>query len=211
MLESENTIKISSADANIMLLGSNGKLRGIGYNPYGQTGNETTSTQSKLEYVKDSSKVGVMKNVYKIINGRHHYMAMTEDGKVYGWGYNGQGQLLDLASPVKLPSEIKAPNENETIIDIGASYYNSIIKTKDANGNTHVYASGYNNYGQIGNGTVVTPNNSWIPVQNSTGEKEAEGLDILTSDCYGANNSGYIDINGNVWTVRIKYKWTTWR
>lgn len=29
----------------------------------------------------------------KLVAGYNHFIALTADGKVYGWGYNGKGQL----------------------------------------------------------------------------------------------------------------------
>ena len=72
----------------------------------------------------------------------------------------------------------------------------------DSNNAKHVLITGQNNYGQLGNNTT-TNSTVLIPVNNEENTAEANGLDILPSGSRSLNNAGYIDEEGNVWTVGL--------
>lgn len=74
----------------VTVLCDDGTVHCTGYNPYGQIGDG--STTNKSNFVQN----GVLSNVIKIAQTRELYtavFAVTADGKLYTWGYNGDGQL----------------------------------------------------------------------------------------------------------------------
>lgn len=88
-----------------------------------------------------------------------HSVALTSDGKAYGWGRNENGQLgLGYASPcVPVPTLLFVGNNNDNaadnsndddniIVSAGVGKYHTLLVTKTGT----VYASGGNKCGQLG-------------------------------------------------------------
>ena len=71
-----------------MVLKSDGTVWAAGYNEYGQLGDSSTTNTSEFVQV-----TGIPEKVIAITAGGHSSYALTESGKVYGWGYNYEGQL----------------------------------------------------------------------------------------------------------------------
>lgn len=84
-------VGVGTQNANtITVLCSDGTVHATGYNGYGQIGDG--STTQKTNFVQNA----VLSNVIKISQTREAYTAVsavTSDGKLYTWGYNGDGQL----------------------------------------------------------------------------------------------------------------------
>ena len=83
--------------------------------------------------------------------GSCHNLALKSDGTVWAWGDNSSGQLGNgttdnSTSPVK----VSFPG-GVTVTAIAAGGYHSLALTS----NGTIYAWGYNNTGQIGNGTLA--------------------------------------------------------
>ena len=73
-------------------LSSNGSVLTWGYNAQGQLGNgEMTSETGEPYYDITSNFNG--ETISDVEAGYNHAAAITEDGNIYTWGYNGQGQL----------------------------------------------------------------------------------------------------------------------
>ena len=196
VVEGQNIVNIQSGDSELFMQKGDGTLLSVGYNLEGELGqNMTTNTASNnkgrsinlLGYVINSDRNAILRNVVKVVGGGHQFIALTEDNQAYTWGYNAYGQLgtgntSNYSYPVKV-------NTSEKILDIGASYYRTMIKT-----DKNAYVTGYNNQGQLGNNTT-TNSTSFIPLN--------EEVDILPKDAAGHNNNSYIDKNGKVWTVGL--------
>lgn len=97
-----------------------------------------------------------------VSGGENHSLAVTEDGKVYAWGYNGWGQLGngtigDVATPQ--PQFVNIPGR---VAGVSGGYLHSLALTE----NGKVYAWGGNYAGQLGSGPggyLVTPQLVNIP------------------------------------------------
>lgn len=77
-------------------------------------------------------------------------LALLDDGKVYGWGYNYYGQLGDgTRTTQKTPVHASTFPGNATAIAVGSGH--SLALTAEG----HVWAWGRNNYGQLGNGETT--------------------------------------------------------
>jgi alpha-tubulin suppressor-like RCC1 family protein len=68
----------------------------------------------------------------RISAGDYHSLALTEDGKVFGWGSNNYGQL-------------NIPNNLPRIVDIACGNYHSLALSEDGK----VFAWGNNKFGQL--------------------------------------------------------------
>ena len=92
--------------------------------------------------------------VTKIAAGGIHSLFLKSDSSLWGMGANQVGQLgklpYDLNYNVKLPGQILASN----VVAIAAGYEHSLFLENDGS----LWAMGWNQYGQLGDGTSNTTN-----------------------------------------------------
>jgi hypothetical protein len=123
--------------------------------------------------------------------GAGHTVALDTTGKVHTWGSNNYGQLGNGTS-----TNAYVPTANSygsiatlTIAVIAAASVNTFVL--DTTGKVHAW--GYNDYGQLGNGT--TTGWSSVPIRVSSGS--IAGLTIAAVAC-GASFVVALDSTGNV-------------
>ncbi|WP_332468267.1 RCC1 domain-containing protein [Bifidobacterium choladohabitans] len=98
-------------------------------------------------------------------------LAVGSDGNAYAWGYNNNSQLGDgttstrQTTPVMVGKPAGAP-ANFTYVQVSAGYDHSLALGSDGN----AYAWGYNDYGQLGDGTSTDKN---TPVRVKTPDRKA--------------------------------------
>ncbi|RBP98742.1 hypothetical protein CRD59_07465, partial [Bifidobacterium xylocopae] len=123
-------------------------------------------------------------------------MALADDGHVYTWGFNSNGQLgngntgTDQNTPIQV-SQGQLPTGNH-YTTISASTYHSMALADDG----HVYTWGYNGYGQLGNGNTGTDQNT--PVQVSQGQLPTGNH--YTTISAGEFHSTALDNTGHAYT-----------
>lgn len=159
---SGKTVTAVSAGSDFSLaLTSEGKVYAWGSNYSGTLGNGTT-TDSNVPVAVNMSGVLAGKTVIAIIAGYGHALALTDEGKVYGWG-SGGGAIGDgttdmRTSPVAVVTS--GALAGKYVIAIKASQFHSLALTADGK----VYAWGYNP-GGLGNGMIIT--NAPVEVSDS--------------------------------------------
>lgn len=92
--------------------------------------------------------------------GYLHSLALAADGAVLAWGYNVHGQLGDgskQSRPDPSPVVSSGALAGKRVIAVAAGAFHSLALCDDGT----VAAWGYNNHGQLGNGTTTT---STVPV-----------------------------------------------
>ena len=78
-----------------------------------------------------------------------YFIALTADGKVYGWGYNGKGQLgLNNTTSYKEPTYLGIDNA----IDVAAGGNYTIVLKQDGT----LWATGNNENGELGINNTAT-------------------------------------------------------
>ena len=152
--QTEYAIDVAAGAYHTLVLKSDGTVWTTGYNGYGQLGTGTTQSETEFKQV-----TGIPEKVIAITANVHTSYALTESGKVYGWGYNYYGQLgignnNDQTTPVKMQ---KVSN----IIQISAG--DSYITMLDADGS--VWSVGYNGNGQFG---INNDTSYYLPQQMKT-------------------------------------------
>ena len=82
---------IAAGDDYNMAIGNDGQLYTWGYNQFGELGDGTTTQRTTPVTVTLGSGI----TPTAISAGSYHSMAIGNDGKLYMWGYNTQGELGD--------------------------------------------------------------------------------------------------------------------
>ena len=112
--------------------------------------------------------------------GAYHSAAITKDGSLYTWGWNGYGQLGDGTKTDKyIPKKIM---DNVKLVSLGD--FHSAAITKDGS----LYTWGRNNYGQLGNRTTT---DSLTPIKI---------MDNVQSVSLGGYHSAAITKDGRLYT-----------
>ncbi|WKU07154.1 hypothetical protein [Micromonospora sp. HUAS LYJ1] len=152
-----NAVKVTAGQRHTLALTDAGKVFAWGGNNVGQLGIGSTTPATVLTPTLVTFPGSLTGTVTQIASHNFHSAALTSTGEVYTWGDNTYGQIGNgtttrQTSPVKisLPGGATA-----TSIAVGAFHTLVVTSTGAA------YAWGYNNYGQLGNGTNT---NSSVPV-----------------------------------------------
>jgi YD repeat-containing protein len=190
----KNIVAVAAGRTHSLALDSNGQVWAWGYNAFGQVGDWTTQDRRTPVKVYETLPA----EVKAIAAGGLHSLALTNDGRVYAWGWNKHGQLgnggytTNKTFPIYLQgvTGVKA---------ISAGYLHTVALAAD----NSVWAWGGNSSGQLGNNSTY---NSAIPVQvdQMTGSIikiagiEAGAYHTLATDsigrawAWGQNNSGQL-------------------
>ena len=133
----------------------------------------TGTTFIKLYNAKNNLYAAVKINVNengnvtqaKVVGGYNHFVALKANGTVYSWGYNGYGQLATKDYTSKNAPNIMITSttdvdgnttyeEMKDAIDIATGHGHTLVLKKDGT----VWATGRNDYGQLGNGKTSKQN-----------------------------------------------------
>ena len=205
----DNVVSVSLGDDYSAAITEDGGLYMWGDNCYGQLGNGT-SGGSGMEYndgIDSNVPLKIMDNVVSVSFGDDYSAAITKDGSLYMWGFNGYGQLgngttdgqLGMIHKTDAPTKIM---DNIVSVSLGSTHSAAI--TTDGS----LYMWGHNVSGQLGNGTN---DNSNVPVKimdniASVSLKSSSSAAITTDGSlymWGYNNYGQLgngksDSEGNV-------------
>ena len=173
---------ISAGSYHTCGVGSDGNGYCWGYNQDGQLGNGNTGTNSNVPVLVSQGARSADVTFISINTGQQHTCGVGSDGNGYCWGLNNYGQLGKGTSgsssniPV-LVSQGARPSADITFISISAG--NNYTCGVGSNGQG--YCWGYNNYGQLGNGTNGSGTNSNVPVLVSQERDLQQMLPLLVS------------------------------
>uniref|UniRef100_A0ACD5UPU0 Uncharacterized protein n=1 Tax=Avena sativa TaxID=4498 RepID=A0ACD5UPU0_AVESA len=150
LVEGEKMVLVACGWRHTITVSSSGSLYTYGWSKYGQLGHgdfEDHLVPHKVDALKDSS-------TSQISGGWRHTMALTSDGKLYGWGWNkfgqvGAGDTEDHCSPV----EINFPEEQK-VAQVACGWRHTLAFTERKN----VFAWGRGTSGQLGHGEIVDRN-----------------------------------------------------
>ncbi|WP_339346661.1 InlB B-repeat-containing protein [Bifidobacterium apis] len=200
-----------------LAVGSDGNAYAWGDNYYGQLGNGTTTEQHSPVRVKMPDR-----NTYpdlpkdftylQVSAGAFHSLALGSDGNAYAWGRNDYGRLGDgTTTEQHSPVRVKTPDRNTypdlpkdfTYVQVSAGWQHSLAVGSDGN----VYAWGYNNNGQLGNGTTsysqTTPVRVKMPDRKTYPDLPADFTYLQVSAGY--LHSLAVGSDGNVYAWGYNY------
>ncbi len=178
-------VAVAAGDYHTMALRYDGTVWAWGRNEFGQLGNGAggwgrfcnRAIQTGLH--SDSAFLG---NIIAISAGHEHSVAVALDGSVWTWGDNYFGQLGDGSNyeshlPVKVIAE--PTDSSEGIIEISAAHEHTLA----LDGWGRLYAWGWNEFGQLGDGTN-TSRNTPVPVSSPDGSGLLSGVISVSAGYY---------------------------
>ncbi|BDR53420.1 hypothetical protein KIM372_13270 [Bombiscardovia nodaiensis] len=184
-------------------IGSDGNTYAWGHNQYGQLGTDDTTGTNQSQPVRVHTPTGV--HFISVDAGYWHTFATGSDGKLYAWGFNGDGRLGvgGVASQLK-PAPVKTDNlpAGTRLVTASAGGYHSL--GIDSNG--QLYTWGGNDKGELGTNDLTgrlipTPVTTNIPTgtrfkQVSAGFQYSEALDTNGHlYAWGENANGQLGVN----------------
>ncbi|XP_010930686.3 ultraviolet-B receptor UVR8 isoform X4 [Elaeis guineensis] len=179
-IEEQKMVLVACGWRHTIAASASGSLYTFGWSKYGQLGHgdfEDHLIPHQLEALKDSC-------ISQISGGWRHTMALTSDGRLYGWGWNKFGQVgvgdnVDHCSPV----EVKFPDEQK-VVQISCGWRHTLAFTERRN----VFSWGRGTSGQLGHGDIFDRN---IPKM----------IEVLSADGSGCKElaSSKVDLTGKVW------------
>ena len=124
----------------------------------------------------------------KLVAGYNHFIALTADGKVYGWGYNGKGQLgLNNTTSYKEPTYLGIDNA----IDVAAGGIYTIVLKQDGT----LWATGNNENGELGINNTATQK-TFVQVVDEQGTGKLSNIKSISA---GANTTYAITTTGEMY------------
>jgi alpha-tubulin suppressor-like RCC1 family protein len=141
--------RAASAGGATLVIGTDGQLYGWGDNTFGELGDGTTTSRTSPEPINLPHGV----EATAISAGGGSSFAIGSDGNLYGWGADYIGQLGDgsMTQLVSAPELISLPG-GVSPKAVFTAYGSSFAIGADGN----LYDWGYNDYGELGDGTTTS-------------------------------------------------------
>ena len=187
----KNVTAVAAGGHHSLALLADKTVRSWGWNYAGQLGDSSLVNKTTAVKVFDINSVP-LGPVTKIAAGSSHSLALKQDGTVWAWGDNDQGQLginggitasVPLAQPVAGLSNIK-------LIAAGGSF-NVAVDNSDK-----IWVWGYNGFGQLGISPTATVF-SGLPVQLPS---NGGITDVITAVSAGLGHVLVLTQNGTLWS-----------
>jgi len=157
-----------------------------GWDEYGQLGDGTVGSPNTRA---TTAQVVGLTGVTKIAAGVFHSLAVKGDGTVWTWGADSSGQLGDgtVGSPDSSATPAQVPGLANVIAIAGGANHSLALK-----GDGTVWTWGNDTYGQLGDGTVGSPDFRATPAQVS-------GLTGITAIAASGTHSLALKNDETVW------------
>lgn len=166
VLDGKEILSISGGSNFICAIASDYKAYCWGSNDLGQLGDNSLD-ESVTPVAVDTTGVLKDKEIMSISAGNAHACVLDSEGKAYCWGDNGAGDKIygqlgaktsTTQSPTPIAVDTAGPLKDKTIISVVAGGFHTCAIASD----DKAYCWGYNDHGQIGDGTTT---NSVIPIE----------------------------------------------
>ena len=196
-LAGKTIVSISAGLAHAMALASDGTVYGWGNNLYGILGDGTTTTRLSPVAMNTAGTLLAGKTITAIQCAHYHNVVLTSEGKLYSWGFNGNGKLGDGTDVDRLaPVAVTGSLADKTVVAITGNYGHHLALTSD----NQLHGWGYNLFGQVGEGSNV---DRTLPVPITMNGALA-GKTIATIQA-GSANSLVTTTDGKVFTWGMNY------
>ncbi|KAL0488313.1 E3 ubiquitin-protein ligase HERC [Acrasis kona] len=162
-LSGKTIVSVKGGLRHTLCITSDNKIFSFGLNSNGQLGNGNTANYPSAVPV-DMSGVMSGKTIIQVEAGGAHSLALSSDGKVYGWGNNIFGSLgtNTTLSVNSLPLEVISTDalSGKIIKQIKTGLYHSLLLSTDG----IVFSMGKNDRGQLGTNNNDTQSNIPVPI-----------------------------------------------
>lgn len=137
-------------DSFSFFLGDDDNLYSWGYNYYGQLGIGNTIVQKTPQLIKFPNNVKA-----KLVSiGKDHCMTIGDDGNLYTWGRNQNGQLgIGNTENKNTPQLVNLSNGIKAKYIYSGGFHSLMIGTDN-----NLYSWGYNIHGELGIGNCIDQN-----------------------------------------------------
>ena len=206
-------IQVEHGQGQTLWLFNNGEVHYSGYNGYGSAGdNQTTDSgihhPHRCGYArvnrsgttalrgKKAIRIASTTGGNTSVAGTNYALIENTDGTrdLYAWGYNGYGQIGDSTTSTRtVPTQISfSASSYGRIVEIwatGGEYGNLFVLTDRG----HLYAVGYNGYGQLGQGNTSNRSNlsSSRVDSNAFGTLTGSSGRVKKFSCNGSGSHGF--------------------
>jgi alpha-tubulin suppressor-like RCC1 family protein len=174
----KHAVQVAAGDNYCLALKYDGTVWAWGDNEFGQLGDGSTTTNKNTPV-----KVSGLSNISMIAAGKSHSLALKNDGSVWAWGENQNGQLGDGTNTNKT-TPVQVSNLFNVSMIVAGDYYSLALKDDSS-----VWTWGYNYYGQLGDGSTTNKN---TPIK-------VTGLFNVTMVAVGDRHSLVLKNDGSVW------------
>jgi alpha-tubulin suppressor-like RCC1 family protein len=179
-----NATAIAAGFNHSLFLKCDGSLWAMGDNTYGELGDGTNDSGN---YNTNRPEQIVASNVTAIATGQSYSLFLKSNGSLWAMGYNAYGQLGDgtfggFSFYTNRPEQIVASN----VTAIAAGRYHTLFLKSDGS----LWAMGYNNFGQLGDGTY-----------NKTNLPEQIVASNVTAIAAAQNHSLFLKSDGSLWAM----------
>ncbi|MBQ4331593.1 MAG: hypothetical protein IJC31_07140 [Spirochaetaceae bacterium] len=177
-------------DNTVFAITEEGKLFSWGNNQKGQVGNNSYDDMIKSP---QEVLIGVkVKNVF--ISFNETVYAVTEEGKLYSWGNNINGQVGNNKSADNLKQiEPHLVGISGKVKDIVLGPYTVFVITEEG----ELYSWGLNNFGQVGNGTDSGIQATPVKINLASKKVISVGYNNVLDSVYAITEDGYLYGWGN--------------
>jgi alpha-tubulin suppressor-like RCC1 family protein len=189
---------VSAGFSHSLALKTDGTVWAWGNNGNGVLGTGDTTNSTKPIQVKDpGDPTGYLTGVIAISAGRELSIALKNDGTVWTWGSNPNGQLGDgTIINHYLPAKVKDPTGTGYLTGVTAIStlaLDSDIVSLALKGDGTVWGWGYNHYYQIGDGTNQ---DRYLPTQSTdvsgNGLTDIKAIAVGAEHCLALKNDGTV-------------------
>ena len=155
VLAGRTVIRVAEGNFFTLALCGDGTLAAWGRNDHGQLGDNTTLIR-KTPVAVVQTGVLAGKTVVAIAAGEYHSLALCSDGTLAAWGQDNSGQLGNGSTPLNSSQPVRVDQTGvlagKAVIAIAAHGSHNLALCADGT----LAAWGYNNFGQLGDGTTTT-------------------------------------------------------
>lgn len=135
----------------VLVLTTTGKIFGWGCNDHAQLGlGHNNSPQTKPSLIETLSSHKIL----SVACGIKHTIAITEEGKLFSWGWNEYGQLGSGYEAYNHTPKIVPALSHDIVTQIACGYVHSMALVRKGN-KTFCFSWGSGKYGQLGHGNKV--------------------------------------------------------
>lgn len=200
LLNSNETIaSISLGNFHSSILTSTGRLYMWGLNESGQLGDNTGISTDKPIEITNNFNLYEDEKLSIVTLGSFYSTALTTSGRVFTWGSNNTGQLgdgtnLNRIIPIEITLNFNL-EAKEKITLISTGFFHTAAVTSSG----RVFTWGFNNSGQLGDGTDTDKN---TPVE-ITSKFNLKNKEVISDVSLGSVHSVLLTSSGRVFTWGI--------